>query len=179
MNLYFTAMKKILLPYLLVSIVFINKGFAQETGEKKGWSSADRNDFIVECIKSAKVNMAEDSARFYCYCMQEKVEKKYPAIVDAAKLSETDMKSPEWLKEIKSCLTSGTAWSAKDCSDFLSECIESAKPGMSEQKAKNYCGCMMFKIEKMYPNPADAGSITKEDLQSPAWKKRIQSCLEF
>jgi hypothetical protein len=76
MNLYFTAMKKILIPYLLFSAFFINKAFTQETEEKKGWPSAERNDFIIECIKSAKVNMSEDSARFYCYCMQEKVEKK-------------------------------------------------------------------------------------------------------
>jgi hypothetical protein len=50
---------------------------------------------------------------------------------------------------------------------------------MTGEKAKNYCECMMFKVEKKYPSPADAGTITKEDLQSPEWKKIIQSCLDF
>jgi hypothetical protein len=179
MNLYFTAMRKIIIPYLLFSALFINKAFVQEAGEKKGWPSVERSAFIIECIKSAKVNMSEDSARSYCYCMQEKIEKKYPAIEDVAKLSAADMQSPEWQKEIKNCLTGISAWSATDRSDFLSECIASAKAGMTEEKAKNYCQCMMFKVEKKYPSPADAGNLTKEDLQSPEWKKIIQSCLEF
>ena len=172
-------MKKIIIPYLLFFALFINKASTQEAGETKGWPTAERSAFIIECIKSAKVNMSEDSARFYCYCMQEKVEKKYPAIDDAAKISDADMRTPEWQKEIKSCLTGISAWSAKDRSDFLSECIVSAKAGMSGEKAKNYCECMMFNVEKKYPDPADAGTLTKEDLQSPEWKRIIQSCLDF
>jgi hypothetical protein len=38
---------------------------------------------------------------------------------------------------------------------------------------------MMFKVEKKYPSPAEAGNLTKEDLQTPDWKKIIQSCLNF
>ncbi len=50
---------------------------------------------------------------------------------------------------------------------------------MSEEKAKKYCECMMFKIEKKYPSPNDAAGITEETLKSADWKKMIADCLEF
>ena len=48
--------------------------------------------------------MSEDSARFCCYCMQEKVERKYPTIEEASKISGNDMQSPEWKKILQGCL---------------------------------------------------------------------------
>ena len=121
--------------------------------------------------------MSEDSARFYCYCMEEKVEKKYPNIQDAAKLTKEDMESPEWKKEINSCLQ-GT-WGSKDRNDFVSSCVESAKAGVGAEKAKTYCECMLFKIEQQYPNPNDATKLTAEDLQTPKWKAIAKGCLDF
>lgn len=173
-------MKKIVF-YSLISILFLSKSFAQEAGEpgKKGWPSVERYAFITECVKSAKIGMSEDSARSYCYCMLEKIEKKYPTIEEAGKITDADMQSAEWQKDIKDCLASISKWSAIDRSDFLSECVKSAKTGMSEEKAKNYCECMMFKIEKKYPNPGDAAGITEETLKSPEWKKIVQDCLDF
>jgi hypothetical protein len=173
-------MKKIILP-LLVLILFVSNSFAQEAGEpkKKGWPSVERYSFITECIKSAKAGMNEDSAKSYCYCMLEKIEKKYPTIEEAGKITDTDMQSAEWQKDVKYCLASISKWSAIDRSDFLSECVKSAKTGMSEEKAKNYCDCMMFKIERKYPNPNDAAGITEETLKSPEWKKLIADCLDF
>ena len=177
-------MKKLLFCCLFISSFFINKNFAQQAGEpgaKKGWPSNERADFISECIKSAKVGMSVDSARSYCYCMQEKVEKKYPTIEEAGKITEADMQSPAWQKDIKDCLAASGNWSGKDRSDFITECVKSAKAGgITEDKAKSYCGCMLFKIEKKFPNAADAtNSITEETLQSPEYKKMMKDCLEF
>ena len=87
-----------------VAILFFSKSIARQSGEKKGWPSVERHAFITECVATAKVNLSEDSARFYCYCMQEKVEKKYPTIEEASKISGNDMQSPEWQRDIKSCL---------------------------------------------------------------------------
>ena len=173
-------MKKIVF-YSLVSILFLSKSFAQEAGEpkKKGWPSVERNAFITECIKTAKAGMSEDSAKSYCYCMLEKIEKKYPTIEEAGKITDADMQSAEWQKDVKDCLASISKWSAIDRSVFLSECVKSAKTGMNEEKAKSYCDCMMFKIEKKYPNPNDAADITEETLKSPEWKKMVQDCLDF
>ena len=170
-------MKKILITYFFITILFFCKSIAQQSGEKKGWPSVERHAFITECIATAKVNMSEDSARFYCYCMQEKVERKYPTIEEASKISGNDMQSPEWQRDIKSCL--GGTWGSKERSGFLSNCIVSAKDGVGEGKAKTYCECMLFKIEIRYPDPADADKLTAEKLSSPEWKKILQGCLDF
>jgi hypothetical protein len=172
-------MKKELFSSLFVLILVTCKIFAQDTTGKKGWPSIERYSFISECIKTAKTSMSEDSARSYCYCMQEKIEKKYPTVEEAAKMTDADLNSPEWKKEIQNCLKPASTWSTKDRSDFLFECIKSAKEGVGEEKAKTYCECMLFKIEKKYPNPADAGNITDETLASPDWKKMIKDCQEF
>lgn len=175
-------MKKILSSSLFFLVFLTGKAFAQEAGEKagekKGWPSAERYAFLTECIGTAKVNMKEDAARFYCWCMQDKVEKKYPTIEEAAKITGDDMQSAEWQKEIKSCGT-GSSWASKDRSDFLTNCIQSAKDGIGPDKAKIYCECMLFKLEKTYPDPADANKLTDQDLNSPAWKKVVKSCLDF
>ena len=172
-------MKKGLLSSLFVSILFVYKIFAQDTTGKKGWPSSERYTFIAECIKTARAGMSDDSARSYCYCMQEKIEKKYPTTEEAEKLTSADLQTPEWKKEIQSCLAPESKWSSKDRSDFLSECVKSAKASISEDKAKNYCECMLFKIEKKFHNPRDADTITDELLQSPEWKKMAKDCLNF
>lgn len=170
-------MKKILLFSFL--LMFITAGTLNaQTGEKKGWPNSERYGFISECIKTAKKNMSEDTARFYCYCMQFKVEERYPVVDSAATLTQQDMESPEWQKEIKACLAG--FWSGADRKTFLSDCINAAKSGLGEEKAKNYCECMLYKVEVKFPKSADAtAAITEEAINSPEWKKIIQSCLEF
>jgi|CXWL01.1.fsa_nt_gi hypothetical protein len=171
-------MKKILFTPLFIFVLFVCNSFGQEAGEKKGWPSSERYAFISECIKEAKVSLSEDSARFYCYCMQERVEKKYPTIEEAAKITEADMQSEAWQKDIKSCL--GGFWGTAEREEFLSNCISSAQKGeISGEKAKTYCECMLYKIEIEFPNPVDAGNLTPEKLSSPEWKKIIQGCLDF
>lgn len=171
-------MKKLLYTHLVISLLFISKSFSQQAGEKKGWPSIERYSFISECIKEAKSGMSEDSARFYCYCMQERVETKYPTIEQAAKITEADMQSEAWQKDIKSCL--GGFWGTSEREAFLTECMETAKKAVvSEEKSKTYCECMLFKVEIKYPNPIDAGILTPEKLNSPEWKKIIKGCLDF
>lgn len=171
-------MKKVSLLTSFIVLFLSVKVIAQKTDDKKGWPSAERSAFIIECIKSAKVGMSEDSARSYCYCMQFKIEVKYPTVEEAAKITEQDMESPEWKKDIKNCLSVGF-WTSKDHEEFLSNCIGTAKDSMGEEKAKSYCECMMSKVESKYPNPADAVNLTNEKLNSPEWKKIIKECLDF
>jgi hypothetical protein len=170
-------MKKIIFCYLLISILFIDRSFCQ-TAEKKGWPSSERYSFISECIKTAKASMSEDSARSYCYCMQEKMEIKYPTVDEASKITAEDLQSAAWKKEINSCL--GTAkWDSAYRAGFMSQCVAAARKSMEEQKAKKYCECMMFKIESKFPNTADVEKLTAEKLSTPEWKKKIQDCLDF
>ena len=172
-------MKKTLYSCLLISILFTGKVFAQGSAEKKGWPSAERYSFITDCMGNAKKGMNEDAARYYCYCMQEYIERKYPAIEEAAKLTEADLNTPEMKKEIQDCLVSKSSWSSADRSDFLASCIESAKAELSEEKAKNYCGCTLFKMEKKYPKVSDATALTEKMMQTPEFKKMIAECMAF
>jgi hypothetical protein len=170
-------MKKKLIP-ALVLICFAALQSSAQTGEKKGWPSKERYAFISECIKAAQKGMSEDTARFYCYCMIFKMEEKYPTVEEAATISEDKLASPEWQKEIQACLQG--YWSSKDRNDFLKDCINSAKDGLGADRAKNYCECMLYKIEVMYPDSGKAAEeLTEEKINSPDWKKIIQSCLEF
>ena len=120
--------------------------------------------------------MSKDSARYYCYCMQEKVEQKYPTVADVAKLTEEEMESDEWQREITACLYG--YWSTSQRSEFMRDCTEAAK-SIGETKAKNYCECMMFQIEKRYPSFDEANKLTEKDFASPMWKKIIQASLDF
>lgn len=174
----FCGMKKILLSNLIAFLLLTAHSFAQQTGEKKGWPSVERYGFITACVEEAKNNMSEDSARFYCYCMQDRVEKKYPTIEEASKITEADMQSEAWQKDIKDCL--GGFWAREEREIFLANCLESAqKGGVAEDKSKTYCECMLYKIEKKFPNPLDAAQLTAEKLATPEWKKIIQGCMDF
>lgn len=172
-------MKNKYIVCLLFVILFTGKSFAQDTLMKKGWPSEERAAFISSCINNAKANLSEDSARSYCYCMQEKIEKKYSTIAEAEKITAEDLATPAWKKEIRDCLQPASTWGTADREAFISNCITNAKAGLGEEKAKSYCGCMLFKVESKYPNPLDAANITAETLKSPDWQKMIKSCMEF
>ena len=47
-------------------------------------------------------------------------------------------------------------WSEKDKSEFVSGCISGAKTDLGEDKAKQYCQCMLQRIMDKYPNANDA-----------------------
>jgi len=172
-------MKKIIVFPLFLILLLTQAVFSQQPptpGEKKGWSKEEKLEFINSCIGTAKEGMSVDSARHYCMCMQEKIEAKYPVAEDAAKLTSEDLNSPEWKREIQNCLAGH--WSDKDRSAFLGSCIDVAKGGMSESKAKSYCECMLYKVEKKFPDSADAAKLTGEELAKPEWKKAVQDCMQ-
>ena len=162
--------------HLLVILFCISLQTQAQSGETKGWPSVERVSFIRECVKAASKNMGIDTARFYCYCMQEKVEAKYPTVEESSKLTAEMLSTDEWLKEVKACLKG--FWNSKDRNEFLTNCISAAK-SLGEEKATKYCECMLFKVEKKYPNSADAAEITEEVMNKPEWQKMIKGCLSF
>ncbi len=167
------------IPILLLTYLLLCTGnIWAQPGEQKGWPSKERHAFITSCIQEAAKGMSEDTARFYCYCMQANVEAAYPTVEEAEKIQDTLFTNPEWQKKINVCLTG--FWNSPDRSTFLTECINSSKAGLGVEKAKSYCECMLYKVEVMYPRSADAATaLTAEKLASPEWKKYIRSCLDF
>jgi hypothetical protein len=179
-------MKKICMLLSLAPLFMVNQTYGQgdpgapppATTVTKGWASSERASFISECTRTAKASMSEDSARHYCYCMEEMMEIKYPNSGDAGKITKEELQSPEWKKLINNCLTE-SHWNTKNRESFLSDCVNSAKTNLGDTKAKSYCECMLFKVEQHYPNPQDAGKLTPEVLASPEWKRIVRGCLDF
>ena len=156
-------------PVLIIAIIlsFPAINFAQESK----WSGKDRSDFIGECVPAAKAGMSTDSAKYYCYCMLDKMETRYPDPEDAGKVDETVLQTPEWKKLIQSCL--GGYWTKSERSDFMSSCIDAAKANLGVAKAETYCDCMMYKIEIRFSDFEEASKLTAEILSTPEWKKII------
>lgn len=171
-------MKNSTLFFLFILLLPAGSIFGQVAGSTvKGWTTKDRSEFMVECVKAAKDGLSEDSAKYYCYCMQSKIETKYPDVDEAAKITAQDLESPEWKKMVQSCL--GGYWTSQQRTTFMADCIGSAKESIGTEKAKSYCECMMFKVQMKYPDFNDTNQLTAEKLQSPEWKKLIKNCLDF
>jgi len=47
-------------------------------------------------------------------------------------------------------------WTQDDKQNFLGGCMRGALKDMDEGKARAYCSCMLQKVQKRYPNAADA-----------------------
>ena len=92
-------MKKVL-PLLLFILLISNSSQSQITR----WTAKDRSDFVSSCIETAKTTLGMDTASYYCSCMLEKIEAKYPDIDEAAKITEADLATPEWKAIIQDCL---------------------------------------------------------------------------
>ncbi len=75
-------MKKMLLPGIVICALFSCKS-------KSGWSDADKDAFVKNCVPSAQqsANLDATKAKNYCECMLGKVEQKYPKAEDAIKLT--------------------------------------------------------------------------------------------
>jgi hypothetical protein len=51
-----------------------------------------------------------------------------------------------------------TGWARSDESKFLDECETSATPNVGAARAKDYCNCMLLKLEKMYSSYNEANT---------------------
>src|ERR1700676_5474165 len=128
-------MKHIKLSFLLVFWLGSATSIFGQPVTQKEWTSKERSTFITSCIDAAKKDLGEDTARFYCRCMQSKVEARYPSAVgiDDSLTTET-LKSPEWKKAIDDCLHPHS-WTPSQRSKFVADCVESAKKNIPENKA--------------------------------------------
>lgn len=54
------------------------------------------------------------------------------------------------------------SWTQKDKDDFTGGCIHGAVKDMGEAKAASYCSCLLEKLQKRYPNPADMKYIKSD-----------------
>jgi hypothetical protein len=62
--------------------------------------------------------------------------------------------------------TSG--WGSTSEKVFINTCVENAKAGIGEQKAKDYCNCMLRKMEAKYKTPEEGINITMAETMEMA-----------
>jgi hypothetical protein len=161
-------MKKTLL--ILGILVFTFTGLHAQNN----WTKQDKDDFISSCVENAK-GMGMDSANRYCSCMMNVMMIKYPKTEEMAKLTAKDFETPAMKAEIKKCLT--MRWPDADRKRFVEGCIGTAKEHLGEAKAKQYCDCMLGKMEVKFETAAEADNITAEELKKPEFMKMIRGCV--
>ena len=64
----------------------------------------------------------------------------------------------------------GNRWTSEEEEAFNKTCVENAKAGMGEEKAKGYCSCMLQKMEDKFRTPNDADTISMS--QTMEWAKQ-------
>ena len=52
-------------------------------------------------------------------------------------------------------------WTSVEKKEFMSNCVGTAEKNVGYERAKDYCSCMMDKIEKRYPNSSDVNKMTE------------------
>lgn len=169
-------LKKII---LLLCFLPLSRVMAQEPGPKAGWSVNDRRDFFYSCVEEAAHNFSRDTARYYCFCMQAAMETRFPKIEDAAKVNADELNSPAFEANARECIMG--KWPAAEKEAFMKDCVQSAFENLKDTaKSQVYCSCMMFKLEKKYPDIEQLLAVFNESfMESDFFKEILKNCLEF
>lgn len=56
------------------------------------------------------------------------------------------------------------AWGMEVWNAYIGSCVETAKTGMTEKMAYEYCSCTATKLEFRYPNAYDLSSVQQEEI---------------
>lgn len=165
-----------------------NNGFTMpDVGDLKNnsnssgsWSQAYRSKFVQDCITKASESVGQADATSYCNCMVVKVEAKYPNenLVDASLTSAdiTTMRvgcAPNTSTQSNQSNQSynnsgGGSWSMTDQREFMANCTPGASTSLGTSGANDYCDCMLKKLMQAYPNSADVGNVSKEQMSTLA-----------
>lgn len=94
------------MKHVLILLLSVSLFAACKSGnDGKSWPAKDKNDFITSCEREATNGGLEKAqAVSYCNCMQVKMEKLYPKIKDAAKVTAAELQTPAMQEMIKDCL---------------------------------------------------------------------------
>ncbi len=60
------------------------------------------------------------------------------------------------------------AWTEEVQNAYVNSCFESAKAGMKEDVAKEYCDCTLGKIMEKYPDPTSLANLGQDEITSLA-----------
>jgi hypothetical protein len=64
--------------------------------------------------------------------------------------------------------STSAAWSQDVQDAYVNSCFDSAKSGMDEQVAREYCDCTLGKIMAKYPDPTELQNLGQDEITSLA-----------
>ena len=153
--------------------------------DKSNWTSSEKDEYMKSCVKNA-TGRSRDWAETYCSCTLVKMQDKYPDSRDVKDFSLTSSWAQDMVADCKAeaersapkvnTSTSKKGWSQKEIMEFVDECVPAAmKNGLGELDAQSYCDCMQYKIEKIYPDYAEANRSV--NMNTASMKRMVQDCL--
>ena len=61
-----------------------------------------------------------------------------------------------------------TNWTKAEQDAFRENCVVNSKENLGEVRSRNYCDCMLRKVETKYPDASEAGKITRDETMAMA-----------
>jgi hypothetical protein len=139
----------------------------------EGWTERDKSKFFTECMSGFGNN--QEMGKKICPCALEKFQKKYNSYAEV----ETKSNEAEGNRigaQCKEDLNISTnndntgsnddadadksnyagGWSRSDENKFIDECAGTATKNVGEERANQYCKCMLNKMKREYSNYAEA-----------------------
>jgi hypothetical protein len=101
---------------------------------------------------------------------QESISELEQLPVNAPK---AETKIDESKKEVVIPVDRRGKWGKSDRFAFLENCVSNAKVNMGEEKAKEYCSCVLELVEAKYTSAVDAANIDLKDMFEMA-----KSCMQ-
>jgi hypothetical protein len=82
----------------------VSKDDESEVTMPAGWTADQKSQFVSDCVTAAMAGMDREKATSYCECMRDKMEAKYSSFDEANKITEAELNSEEWTREVRKCL---------------------------------------------------------------------------
>ncbi|HEY6062900.1 MAG TPA: hypothetical protein VIV35_04795 [Chitinophagaceae bacterium] len=157
-----------------------NSGNKDDFNQKNGWSSSDIRSFNEQCLKT--VNNNEEVAKTFCPCLLEKFQARYASLAEMDK-NATEAEGKQAGEECMALVkgntdnnTNNTAsnWSKSDENQWMKACTTPLIESLGEQKANNYCSCILDRMKEIYSSYDEANTKGTEELGTELGKKCIK-----
>lgn len=126
-----------------------------------GWAENDKTTFLKECIASFDESQGA-LANKICPCVLEKMEKEYTSY-NEANTKGGEAAGNRLALQCKDEIVGNSDntvsnWSRSDENQWMRDCTTPLIESLGEEKAGNYCSCIMDKMKEMYSSYQEANS---------------------
>ncbi len=154
-----------------------NNSNKDDFNQKNNWSSSDIRSFNEQCLTT--VNNNEEAARTFCPCLLEKFQAKYASLAEMDRNGteeEGKRAGEECMALLKGNADNNTVnnWSRSDENQWMRACTTPLIESLGEQKATNYCSCVLDRMKEMYSSYQEATTKGTEETGTELGKKCIK-----